>query len=121
MSGKLWGTLSPLPGNKRQASLVRSRDRHHQVELGAPKLIQALGPVARDVDVPIGNRPDGEGVSLRREGSEAFDLVTIAVEVALEAPSADWGRAELLVETKTARDWVVGDIASVVVRYNNTN
>ena len=36
--------------------------------------IQALGPVARDVDVPVGHRPDGEEVSLRRQGYGAFDL-----------------------------------------------
>lgn len=83
-SGKLWWALSPPPGKKGQASFARSRDRHHQVELLALKLIHALGPPARDVHAPLRHRPDGEGVHFRRLGSGAEHLVTIAAQVAQE-------------------------------------
>lgn len=83
-SGKFWWTFSPPPGKKGQASPARSRDRHHQVELHSLKFGQALGPLARDVDAPLRHRPDGEGVRLRWEGSGAFDLKTVAVQVAQE-------------------------------------
>jgi len=36
------------------------------------------------IDAPLRHSPDGEGVSLRRHGSGAFDLVTITVQVAQE-------------------------------------